>query len=425
MATYSITEDPNFPWVSEITITTDYDIDITSDNFNITVKDEFEYFLMKYLQTGDTFELEELFKQDTLPTLEISNNSTQYEKMKCYRCGGTGAMTCPECGGTGYTDIDEICSACSGSDFGVGKITCIDCEGDGLAHTVCDEEVIWTEILSSNLNVYNNSDYDTLVKNGIQFWVDGVGKRTMYIRLVTKGKSSVNPDGYIIFNPVLNDYEKTKYVGFTIADFNITLNKQEKLLFKCYMIPRLVTGNPEKITSGYEPHIVPSGYDRPDFEWNDNMGIDKLYLNNTNPLKTSAYSYDQYTTDPNDIFWESSATSAKVYLTPTYIVKTSAYVNDYLTTGTTTDLLDGTSGTRDFVFTSAMMKSTLYNEFTYDEFNLSADFGETVIEPTVYIESNGKYISGDLYCTEITQYLVDTTSAGKLRKNQVRLKMEI
>jgi hypothetical protein len=67
----------------------------------------------------------------------------------------------------------------------------------------------------------------------------------------------------------------------------------------------------------------------------------------------------------------------------------------------------------------------MYNEFTYDEFELSADFGDTTIIPTVYLESNGECISGDLYCTEITQYLVDTTSAGKLRKNQVKLKMEI
>jgi hypothetical protein len=172
---------------------------------------------------------------------------------------------------------------------------------------------------------------------------------------------------------------------------------------------------------------VPDGYDRPDFEWNDNMGQNKLYLNNTDPLRTSAFSYDQYPTDPNKIYWETSSTSAKAYLTPTYVVKTSAYVNDYLAVGSASDLLSGGNArySRDFAFTSAMMKSSLYNEFTYDEFELSADFGDTIIVPTKFLESNGNSISGDLYCTEITQYLVDTTSAGKLRKNQVRLKMEI
>ena len=104
MATYSITEDKKFPWVSLITITCENEIDVSSDIFNITVKDQLEYFISDYIKNGSTFELEELFKKDTQPTLEISNKSTVYELIKCFTCGGTGTIVCPKCKGKGYLE---------------------------------------------------------------------------------------------------------------------------------------------------------------------------------------------------------------------------------------------------------------------------------------------------------------------------------
>ena len=54
MATYSITEDKKFPWVSLITITCENEIDVSSDIFNITVKDQLEYFISDYIKNGST-----------------------------------------------------------------------------------------------------------------------------------------------------------------------------------------------------------------------------------------------------------------------------------------------------------------------------------------------------------------------------------
>lgn len=59
MATYSITEDPKWEWVKLITINTNRDIDISSEFFNITVKDQLEYFVANHIKDGSTFELEE------------------------------------------------------------------------------------------------------------------------------------------------------------------------------------------------------------------------------------------------------------------------------------------------------------------------------------------------------------------------------
>ena len=89
MATYSITEDKNYPWVKLITINSNADIDISNDIFNITVKDQLEYFVAKHINEGSLYELEELYKKDTYPTIEISNNAIYYEKMKCLSCNGT------------------------------------------------------------------------------------------------------------------------------------------------------------------------------------------------------------------------------------------------------------------------------------------------------------------------------------------------
>jgi hypothetical protein len=437
MAKYVIQEDPNFPWVKDIIITSDYDIDITSDIFNITVKDQLEYFISDYLNTGDSFDFEELLKEDTQPTLMISTQSTVYEKMKCFKCGGTGYIPCPKCGGLGYTiNILNVKQNCSCASLNPPyKEQCSDCNGDGYAHRVCgteehqDEDIIWSEVQTSNIFIYNNSDYDSLVKNGIQFWVDGVTKRTMHIRFSAKGKSSINEDGYVVFNPKLNNYIKTGYVGFTIAQFNIKLNYFEKLMFDVFNIPKLVTSNPERLNPEAEekPHILPSGTDRVDYDWNDNnQGTDNLYLNNVSANVPSAIIYDQYPTDYNELFWATSADVITGIKTPEYVVKSSAYLNEYLVNGETYDLLSGGYTSRNLHVGSAMIKSVLYNEYKETEIPLPFDFGEEqCIENYKFIESNGEYIADNLYVTEITQHLVDTTSSMKYVSNQVKLKVEI
>ncbi len=464
MATYSITEDPNNKWVKLITINTNKDIDISNDIFNITVKDQLEYFIGSHIKEGSTFELEELFKKDTFPTLEISNNAVKYIKQKCFTCApyntdmdldtehAPTTIPCPDCNGTGILNGGPRhppvgCSTCGGSgtygnaDFhqGTGRVTCPECEGEGYAQTVCTHEAMYTEQYVSNVLDYCNSDYDSLVKNGIQFWVDGVNKRTLTIRVVTKGQSTKNPDGYIIWDPAQNKYVETGYVGFTVANFNITLNKNERLVFNCFLMPTVNMGDPEPyfeytVPSAWseEPHVI-SGNIRTDYDWNDDYkGIDNLYVNNSDPKKSSAYHYEQESDDEYRIYWSTNPpTEMKSYPTPMYCVKSSAYVTDYLKTCSATDLYlssgdDIVSACRDFDFTSSSVNSYLINEYTKKRIPLDYSFdGLDPIDDYVFLESNGYNIHDKLYCYEIVQKIVDSSCSGIIRDNQVKLELEI
>lgn len=531
MATYNITEDPNNKWVKLITINTNKDIDISNDVFNITVKDQLEYFIGSHIKEGSTFELEELYKKDTFPTLEISNNAVKYIKQKCFTCAPYNTdmdydnrpyvicvqladtsdpniyyitngrsyfihtsyigrarlfdpsevdiiiyqlqhttnyrtiykeiaptyIPCPECNGTGIINYgprhpSDGCTHCGGSGSsdrgnliaGTGKVICNVCEGEGYAHAECTHEAMYTEQYVSNVLDYCNSDYDSLVKNGIQFWVDGVNKRTLTIRVVTKGQSTKNPDGYIIWDPAQNKYVETGYVGFTVANFNITLNKNERLVFNCFLMPTVNMGDPIPYDEEYTvpsawneipplyPHVL-SGNIRTDYDWNDNYkGIDNLYVNNTNPKKSSAYHYEQDSDDEYRIYWHTDQpTGMESYPTPIYCVKSSAYVTDYLKTGSATDLYlssgdDIVSACRDFDFNSSSVNSYLINEYTKKRIPLDYSFeGLDPIDDYVFLESNGYNIHDKLYCYEIVQKIVDSSCSGIIRDNQVKLELEI
>ena len=463
MATYSIKEDENFPWVNLITINSNRDIDISNEVFIITVKDQLEYFVADHIKEGSTFELEELFKKDTYPTLEISNNSTVYEQQNCFTCNGTHRVVCSACGGKGYyytplAKTRTICSSCGpGPDNpaipwvgtkGSGYYDCPDCT-DGHAYTVCEPvRPMYTEVYKSNVSGYNNSDYDSLVHNGIQFWVDGVNKKTMYIRVVSKGKSTTNSAGYIQWNPVSAAYYPVGYVGFTIANFNITLNNYERLVFNSFNLPKVVMGTPVPDSDEYNPetvssyaeltgHII-SGAIRTNYDWNDdNHGIDNLFVNYTTPDKegNSANEYSQYPLDDDtySAHWKTSAhiITPPKYLQRKYIVKSSAYLNDYLVSGITEDLYDTTSpddvvtAYRGMNFTSGNVKSYLKDEYTNKKILLPYDMTTTKIPNFKYIDSNNQCISGDLYCYEIIQSIEDSSCSGKIRKNQVKLELEI
>lgn len=452
MATYSITEDPKWEWVKLITINTNRDIDISSEFFNITVKDQLEYFVANHIKDGSTFELEELFKKDTFPTLEISNNAVQYARQRCFTCTTEEneneepvyptKVKCPDCKGTGYRylGIRQVirCPRCNGE----GEYICPDCSGTGYAHTICSNEPMLTEQYISNVQVYNNSDDDSLIKNGIQFWVDGVNKRTMYIRIVTKGQSTSNTSGYIVWNQVSADYVPTEYVGFTIANFNITLNGSESLVFNCFNIPRVVMGDPIPSSTNYtvpsaweeEPHVL-SGNIRTDYMWNydynkSEYGYDALFVNNTSG--TIAYLYEQTSAD-DGIHWNTkSPVPQKPFITPVYCVKSSAYLNDYLVNGETTDLYLSTpdsavTAVRGFEFTESSVNSYLINEYSKKKIRLPYDFPPEPIlmDEYKFIEANGNCVSSDVYCYEIVQKIEDSSCSGLMSDNQIRLDLEI
>lgn len=463
MATYSIKEDENFPWVNLITINSNRDIDISNEVFNITVKDQLEYFVADHIKEGSTFELEELFKKDTYPTLEISNNSTVYEQQNCFTCNGTHRVVCSACGGKGYyytplAKTRTICSSCGpGPDDpaipwigtkGSGYYDCPDCT-DGHAYTVCEPvRPMYTEVYKSNVSGYNNSDYDSLVHNGIQFWVDGVNKKTMYIRVVSKGKSTTNSAGYIQWNPVSAAYYPVGYVGFTIANFNITLNNYERLVFNSFNLPKVVMGTPVPDSDEYNPdtissyaeltgHII-SGAIRTNYDWNDDYhGIDNLFVNYTTEDKAgnSTNEYTQYPVDDDTYSanWKTLVTTARPnYLQRKYIVKSSAYLTDYLVNGSAFDLYESVpeeecvTATRGFEFTNSSVKSYLYDEYTHKKLKLPFTMNTLPVIPSAhFLESNGEYVYDDLYCYEIIQSIEDSSCSGKIRKNQVKLELEI
>lgn len=439
MATYSITEDPKSKWVKVITIHSDDTINIDSEFFNITVKEQFEYFINDYLVAGDTFELEELYKKDTEPTIEICKNAREYTIKKCLNCGGTGKITCPNCGGTGILYPPRHpsigCERCGGqgssddpSTFvpGDGEIECPTCEGTGKAHTICGDEPMYDQIFTNSIPTYYNSNDYSLIKNGIQFWLDD--NKTLIIRVATKGKSSIPDAGYNIYNPITHDLDHTGFVGFCIANFNITLNDSENLLFDCALMPRVDTDDPVTEDPDFKPHVVPDGYDRVDFDWNgDGNGLNNLYVNNTSAFDSSAYGYEQAYNNTTHKWYTKGPEQLGNTPTPEYIVKSSAFTNDYLLTDETYDLLNGGQSARGFDFVKDNVKSTLYDEYTDKYIELPFEFyPEQKSEEVIYYGNNTDYIKGRVYWHEIKQTITNSADhPGKIRKNQVKLELEI
>lgn len=445
MTKYSITEDENFPWVSVMRIDTDDSIDISDSNFNITIKDQLEYFVADHVVDGSTFELEELFKKDTIPTLEISNEATVYERIPCLDCGGKGYTTCTVCDGLGYyyktlSIFKKMCPACGDSiQQGSGKVTCETCGGTGEASTMCDNRPLFTEVHRSNVSSYNNSDYASLIKNGVQFWLDGANRKTMYVRFVPKGRSTSNPTGYVVWNPIREDYVSAGYVGFTVANFNISLNASESLRFDSFLLPKVVMGNPEP-SADYKPidsyvetpgHIL-SGSIRTDYDWNgDGGGLDNLYVNYTTEdlSGNSAFIYVQEQTNGTE-YTTNSYTAKPEYVQTKYIVKSSAYLSDYLVDGVTDDLYESTSDEivsayRGVDFTTSGVKSYLYDECTQNEIELPFTMEKTKIPGFEFLSADGECVSADLYRYEIVQSIESALCSGGVNGNQVRLQVEI
>ena len=252
----------------------------------------------------------------------------------------------------------------------------------------------------------------------------------MIIRVVTKGYSSANEDGYKIYNPITHDLYNTRFVGFCIANFNITLNDSENLLFDCALMPRVDTDDPVTENTYFKPHIVPDGYDRVDFDWNgDGNGLNNLYVNNTSAFDSSAYGYVQAYNNTTHKWYTEGPEQLKSSATPEYIVKSSAFTNDYLLTGKTYDLLNGGMSARGFDFVKDNVKSTLYDEYTDKYIELPFKFDENIgiqSKEIKYFSAGNAFVSGTIYWHEIKQTITNSADhPGKIRKNQVKLELEI
>lgn len=129
-------------------------------------------------------------------------------------------------------------------------------------------------------DVYCSADYDTLLKNGMQYWVNE-DRKSITFRFIPRN-------------------------GFQTLICNVAFNDENVTRFDVCLIPRLITGDIEK----YEPEAKDpvlgegsyaiSSYDaankeikwtttagelpRPDFEWNSELDKDHFYTNtNTTP----------------------------------------------------------------------------------------------------------------------------------------------
>jgi hypothetical protein len=438
MAIYTVKEDKEFPWVKVIIIDSENPISLQSDYFNITVKDQLDFFIQDYIKDGDSFELEELLKKDTEPTIEISTQSKQYIKELCFTCGGTGKIICPTCNGAGILyppDEPEMgCSACGGSGedsevvLGTGYIKCPSCSGTMYQRTVCDDEIMINETLVNNVNDYNSSRIEHLIANGIQYWIAGENNKRLYIRIVTKGRSTLNSDGYCYWDEDVKDYVPTEYVGFTVANFNITLNETERLNFNVFMVPVIRSGDPQKVDTTEEEPVqkLPNGEIRTDYIWNEGQDKNNLYVNNTDPASIiSAYKYQQASAIPNKWFVE-GPTTAQSYPTPLYELKSSAYLNDYLMDEYTKDLITGEMSARGFNIVSSNFNSYLYDEYSKKQIELPLDMSDLNSEDTIYISASNGCVSGTLYWYEMTQTIINSADdTAKIRKNQIKLELKI
>lgn len=273
-------------------------------------------------------------------------------------------------------------------------------------------------------DVFANTDDETLIRNGMQYWV-------------SKDKKSLT----FRFIPQVNAEYKFQSVVVVCA-----LDYQNIARFEVCLMPRLITGDLEKCTDTdplglgaptVDPYI-PSAHPRaissinpqtqevewqtieddyrPDYVFNDDtVDNNHMFVNNT-PWTTA--------TDPN---YKHKATSA---LTPLYQLKSSAYITD--------DVVG--SG---YTYNWSKFKSEIYDFGTLSAMPIPFKIGEngvtaTGVDPTpktAQITLVPSYTGTDAELTalntvdvnvyEITQYIETSAHVPKYSQNQVRVTVAI
>lgn len=266
-----------------------------------------------------------------------------------------------------------------------------------------------TAILKSD--VFANSDDESLLKNGMQYWVSK-DKKSLTFRFIPNNASRS-------FNAIVVlcalDYE------------NVTR-------FEVCLIPQLITGDLEKFTGedplGLNPpesdpiipkhnrvnsegQLVNDDY-RPDYSFNnDELDNDHVYVNNTQWTLESDASYPHKTTSA---------------ITPLYVLKSSAFITDELTAA-------------GYSFNWSKFTSTLYDvtqassimiPYSIGENNVSSVVDETP-EPIVttakifndYSGSNTSANEFSINCYEIRQFIETSANVPVYSKNQLRVSISI
>lgn len=125
-------------------------------------------------------------------------------------------------------------------------------------------------VTKANAATYCNTDEESLIRNGFQFWVSEDHK-TMEMRFVPKNTVEDKPDHhwYVLLVVIAFDFENT-------ARFDLCL------------MPRLVPGGIKK-KNPFEPDkVLPTSAHRPDYIFSDENDKDHLFINNYSGLPEGA-----------------------------------------------------------------------------------------------------------------------------------------
>lgn len=266
-----------------------------------------------------------------------------------------------------------------------------------------------TNVIASS--VFANSDDESLLKNGMQFWVSR-DKKSLTFRFVPNNKT----------------HEFNAIVVLCALDYDNVAR------FEVCLLPQLISGNLEKYDGSDPLGLDPSHSDpvipehhrvnsdgvtvnddyRPDYAFNDDeLDADHAYFNTT-PWTTA-----------EDIGWPSKTTPA---LTPLYVLKSSAYITDEMTAA-------------GYNFNWSKFVSTLYDvtqtssvviPYSIGENNVSSVTDMTPVPTTVtakiFQDYSGAYESANEFlvnCYEIRQFIETSSNVPVYSKNQLRVSVSI
>lgn len=142
-------------------------------------------------------------------------------------------------------------------------------------------------VTKDNVATYCNTDEESLIRNGFQFWVSEDHK-TMEMRFVPKNTVEDKPDHhwYVLLVVIAFDFENT-------ARFDLCL------------MPRLVPGGVKKKNPFELDKVLPTSAHRPDYIFSDENDKDHLFINNYSGLPegdgTALYFATYSAFIPNDL----------------------------------------------------------------------------------------------------------------------------
>lgn len=273
-------------------------------------------------------------------------------------------------------------------------------------------------------DVFTNTDDETLIKNGMQFWVSK-DKKSLTFRFIPQLEAKYKFQSVVVMCAF--DYQNVTRFEVCLVPRLITgdLQKADKNISFYGMNPPTadpIIGSGEYTYQKYNPTsqetqtFSASGeFPRPDYVFNDeNCDIDHMYVNNT-PWTLA-----------NDDEYPQKATSA---LTPLWMVPSTAYISDVLVS-------DG------YNFDWTKFESTIYDVATLSSkpipyyINGESAASSTSLEPINVTEKLVPTYNGtdteltnlntiSLQSYKIQQYIETSSNEPMFSQNQVKLSISV